>query len=99
MSGFLDQKDCAGKGMFRITPVREDFQSICLKIEGRVVGKWVTELDHFCVAFLVMEKSLVLDLSGVSFIDQQGITLVKHLQRKSVKLQGARPLVKALLEL
>ncbi len=83
--------------MVRITTMAEDAQSVRLKVEGRVVGEWVSELDHFCTGFLVQNKMIVLDLSDVSYIDRRGIDVLKKVPADKVHIQGASLLVRALL--
>ena len=84
--------------MVRITTMAEDAQNVRLKVEGRVVGECVSELDHSCTGFLAQKKRIVLDLSDVSFIDRQGIDVLKKVPPDRVHIKGASLLVQALLE-
>jgi anti-anti-sigma regulatory factor len=74
--------------MVRITTMAEDAQNVRLKVEGRVVGEWVSELDNSCTGFLAQNKMIVLDLSEVSFIDRQGINVLKQVPADKVHIQG-----------
>lgn len=85
--------------MLRITTIDEVGQTVRLKVEGRVVGEWVTEFDHTCTVLLAQKKKIVLDFSGVSFIDQRGIDAVKKILGKKVKIIGSSLWVQTLLEL
>lgn len=85
--------------MLRITTVDEVGQIACLKVEGRLVGAWVTELDRACTVVLAQQNCLELDFSAVDFIDRQGIVLLNRLVGERVHILKARPLVKALLGL
>ncbi len=85
--------------MLRITTVDEVGQSVRLKVEGRVVREWGTELDHACTVLLAQKKNIVLDFSGVRFIDRRGIDVLKKIAGERVKIMGASPLVQTLLEL
>jgi anti-anti-sigma regulatory factor len=84
--------------MLRITTVEEVGQIVRLKVEGRVVGEWVTELDHACTVLLVQKKKIVLDFSGVRFIDRRGIDVLKKMPSERVNLVGASLLVQTLLD-
>jgi anti-anti-sigma regulatory factor len=52
-----------------------------MKLEGRMVGAWVTECKR---AWLALEaslapKKLALDLSGVTFVDEAGLQLLREI--------------------
>jgi len=54
-----------------------------MKLEGRMVGAWVTECKQ---AWLALESSLApkrftLDLSGVTFVDEAGLQLLREIYR------------------
>lgn len=84
--------------MLRITTIDERDQTVRLKVEGRVVGAWVAELEHACNVFLAQKKQIVLDFSGVNFLDRQGIETLKKIAGKRVKISGASLWVQTLLE-
>ena len=84
--------------MVRITTLTDDGQSIRLKVEGRIVGSWVSELDQACRSLRVQKKMVLLDFSSVSFIDRQGVEVVKRIVGDRFEILGASGLVQALLE-
>jgi len=52
-----------------------------MKLEGRMVGPWVTECKR---AWLALEstlppKKLALDLCGVTFVDEAGLQLLREI--------------------
>jgi anti-anti-sigma regulatory factor len=51
-----------------------------LKLEGRVIGPWVDELQRSCEGALATGAGLALDLSDVSFIDRKGLALFRGLK-------------------
>ncbi len=57
-----------------------------LQLEGQVVGPWVEELRRSCEAILSAGDKLILDLSEVSFLDRDGIDLVRSLTNRNVAL-------------
>ncbi|MEX2493561.1 MAG: STAS domain-containing protein [Nitrospirales bacterium] len=84
--------------MLRITTVNEEGQSVRLKVEGRIVGEWVNELDHACTVLLAQKKNIVLDFSDVRFIDRRGSEVLKKLRGERVNMIGASLLVQRLME-
>jgi anti-anti-sigma regulatory factor len=66
--------------MLKITPMAQDATQITLKLEGRLVGQWVNALKRECERYLTKLSNILLDLSGVSFVDAQGLTTLKALR-------------------
>jgi hypothetical protein len=70
--------------MLRIT-VQEDPRTVAIKLEGKVVGSWVGEVDR---AWRSLEsswgsKKFSLDLRGVSFVDSEGRRLMRTIYEKT----------------
>jgi anti-anti-sigma regulatory factor len=76
--------------MLKITQIADGPGPTTLRVEGRLVGRWVTELDRECERLLGGGSRLVLDLSELRFLDEPAITLLRSLERRRVTL--ARPL-------
>ena len=59
-----------------------------LRLDGQVIGPWVAELRRICAELLgnrgPRETYLVLDLSGVSFLDADGVALFRELSDRRV---------------
>lgn len=72
--------------MLKITVATMDGMTVTLKLEGRIVGKWVDELQKECDLCQSKGRKLLLDLSGVSFIDDQGIRVLKTIAGREVTL-------------
>ena len=69
-----------------------------LRLEGHVGGPWVGELRRSCDRVLSEGKQLTLDLAGVSFIDRDGVRLLRSLKRMGVQLRNCSPFVALRLE-
>ncbi len=75
--------------MLRITVVESSSESARLRVEGRLVGRWVEELRRSCdVHALNAGIRLTLDLGDVSFVDGAGIDLLKQLHSCRVTFLG-----------
>ena len=74
--------------MFKVTCVTVDEETVTLKIEGRIVGPWVDELKRECKKCLATQSKLVIDLSGVSFIDGRGVKALKSIVGDRTRLTG-----------
>ncbi len=73
--------------MFRITLLYKDDRSIKLKIDGRLSGSFVMELKK---EYLKLQEEnnimLILDLSGVSYIESEAILMLEQLPSDSMKI-------------
>jgi RNA polymerase sigma-70 factor (ECF subfamily) len=84
--------------MMRITrTVPEGSSHPCLRIEGRIVGDAVAELMSASVAALTGDEPLVLDCSGVGFIDTAAARAVNALVRGGAVVVGCSPFVAEIL--
>ena len=68
-----------------------------LKLEGRLVGRWVSLLEDIYEAHMrTSDAILVLDVSAVSFADRNGVQLLHHLRNQGVAFQGCSPFLEEL---
>ena len=84
--------------MLRITEISDDGEEIVMKLEGKVIGVWVEDLKRVCL-FHRDERSrvVVLDFSGVTFIEARGLEMLKHLEGDRVKTINCSPFINSLL--
>jgi anti-anti-sigma regulatory factor len=73
---------------------------IVLQLEGQVVGPWVDELRRACAeaARSADGRRLILDLSGVSFLDADAIALFHQLVTDHVSIANYSVFVGAQLK-
>ncbi len=66
---------------------QENAGQLTLKIEGKIVGDWATELEHFWESLepSLPKRKLCLDICGVVFVDNHG----KQILKKIFKSTGA----------
>lgn len=70
-----------------------------LTLEGRLAGPWVEELDRCWREVAATEPSQVaVDLSGVTFIDPEGKTLLAKMWQQGAKLHAVGCLTKCIVE-
>jgi ABC-type transporter Mla MlaB component len=71
--------------MLRITEQRAG-ERLVLKLEGRISGDWVTEVDtSWRSAVASGERSICVDLSDVSRVDSAGQALLARMYRAGVR--------------
>jgi ABC-type transporter Mla MlaB component len=84
--------------MLKISEGKRTKQTTTLRLEGRVVGPWVGELRQICEPFVSDGSKLALDLTDVSFADENGIALLSNLKSRGVKLLSATPFLEEQLK-
>jgi ABC-type transporter Mla MlaB component len=83
--------------MLRISQA-QGYDSIwTLRLEGKLVGPWVTELARSCNELAWSPDCLRLDLSAVTFVDRLGLALLHDLLGRGVTLAACSGLVAELL--
>ena len=66
--------------MLKIVCGETERNGITLKLEGNVIGPWVQEVKRESERALACGAILTLDLSGVSYVDREGLELLRTLQ-------------------
>ena len=74
-------------------------ESTTLKLEGRLAGPWVQELERCWVSTVGMRKRypLSVDLSAVTYVDSDGKDLLKKLHQEGVTLVASGCLTSCLV--
>jgi len=65
--------------MLKITPAILSEQESALRLDGRVAGQWVALLRESAESVLADGLRLTIDLQNISYIDCEGIVLLKSL--------------------
>ena len=84
--------------MLKIT-VHDNPHALTFQLEGRLAGPWVRELEECWRSTLAGRRVLVLllDLTGVTFIDAAGRTCLAALHRQGAEFIAADCLTKAVV--
>lgn len=77
--------------MLKISKLEPVNHAVVLRLEGRVVGPWVAELQKSCEAALADGRSLKLHLADLEFMDTQGVALLSRLRSRGVVLLECPP--------
>jgi ABC-type transporter Mla MlaB component len=85
--------------VLRITHAQGHDSIWTLKLEGKLLGPWVTELAQSCEELPCPLHGLRLDLSAVTFVDEPGVALLRDLIGRGATLAACSGLVAELLQL
>jgi ABC-type transporter Mla MlaB component len=83
--------------MLRITHTHGHDSVSTLRLEGKLLGPWVTELAQSCDELPCSQDCLRLDLSAVTFVDGAGVALLRDLLTRGATLAACSGLVAELL--
>ena len=84
--------------MLRITEISEDEKTVKLRLDGKIVEAWVSDLEEMCIRYRdEKSKTVVLDLSGVTFIDNRGVTMLEKIKDGRLKIVNCSLFIEALL--
>ena len=83
--------------MLRITSRRIETTDT-LKVEGRLAGEWVEELSKATAAAAEEAARVVLDLGDVTFVDADGVSLLRALRSRGVALADCSAFVSSLID-
>jgi anti-anti-sigma regulatory factor len=84
--------------LFRTTEISEDEKTVTLRLEGKLVQAWVSNLEMLCLHYIdEKNKTVVLDLSGVTFIDNEGVRMLESIKDEKIKVINCSLFVQKLL--
>ena len=84
--------------MLRITTI-DNGATTTFRIEGRLVGDWVAELESCCISVKTADptRKLEIDMSDVEFIDEKGEALLERLYLDGAELHGGNPFMESII--
>ena len=85
--------------MLRIT-IHDSSQALTLKLEGKLTGAWVRELEQCWITgkSTLGSRAAVVELADVSFVDADGKQLLARMHAEGVRLHAHGPLTRAIVE-
>jgi anti-anti-sigma regulatory factor len=84
--------------MLKITETSKDEKTVTLKLDGKMVGALVSDLEELCLHHRDEKgKTVVLDFSGVTFIDNKGLTMLRKIKDNRVIMVNYSLFIETLL--
>jgi anti-anti-sigma regulatory factor len=85
--------------MLKITEILADRNgsSRIIKVEGKLLGPWVAELNQACSVAANDGTAIQLDLSELTYLDQLGIQTIAALRRSGVRIVACSNIAAELL--
>jgi ABC-type transporter Mla MlaB component len=85
--------------MLRITTTHRDQATRTIKLEGKLVGPWIVELESAYSTSQVSPDCIRLDLHGLTFVDAEGAQLLASLIRDGARVIACSGFVAEILHL
>jgi len=84
--------------MFKIT-LQDAPEALTLVVEGRLVGPWAKELEHSwrTISLIKGQKSLLVDLKEVLFIDEEGKRVLTKLFQEGASFRSSGPMTDSIV--
>jgi anti-anti-sigma regulatory factor len=83
--------------VLRLTVVPTTLPVVTLRVEGQIVGEWARALERECSALVAEGARVLLDLSGVMYIDAQGVAALRALPTAEIVVINCTPIIQGLL--
>jgi ABC-type transporter Mla MlaB component len=71
---------------------------VTLRLEGEVMGLEVAELERVASELIAQRRPVRLDLQAVTFVDREGVALLRELRAEGAEWRNASIFVLCLLE-
>jgi anti-anti-sigma regulatory factor len=84
--------------MLRLSKIAQTPLSVALKVEGRIVEEWGSLLVAKILRYSRERERVVLDFSGVTFIDDPAAASLRALPRQSIEIVNCSAFIDALLK-
>lgn len=84
--------------MLRIVEEETANNSIMLRLDGRLAGEWIGVLRSSCKQAFQNHDRLILDLTGLSFTDPDGLELLQQLEQQQVIFINGSPFLREQLK-
>ena len=79
--------------MLRISTSAADGGAVTLRLDGQLTGQWVKLLQGTCSAQLEKGAQVMIDLKHVSFVDREGLALLRSLADREINILNALPFI------
>lgn len=84
--------------MLRITETFKDEKTVTLRLDGEISNAWVSELERPCLHYRDVEnKIVVMDFSGVTFIDDNGVRMLEKIKDNRIRIINCSLFIQSLL--
>ena len=84
--------------MLRIDRAYENLFIVKLKLEGTLVGEWVSLMEEKILECLENNKKVLLDFSELRFVDEHGMEMLRRLPPEKIAITNCPRFIEELLK-
>jgi anti-anti-sigma regulatory factor len=84
--------------VLRIDKVYENLFTVKLKLEGTLVGEWVSLLEEKILECLENNKKVLLDFSELRFVDEHGMEMLRRMPPEKIAITNCPRFIEELLK-
>jgi ABC-type transporter Mla MlaB component len=85
--------------VLKITRLSHKRGRLTIKLEGEILGPWVSAVCDACTKRVLRSRRLRLDLAAVSYADAAGVQLLRDLMHAGIEITGCSSFISELLHL
>ena len=79
--------------MVRISREKSPNSEVVVKVEGQLIDEWVALVEEECAAAGRNGTPVALDLRHVTYVDGRGLSMLRSLVSRSVRMLNVTPLL------
>jgi anti-anti-sigma regulatory factor len=83
--------------VFKLTTVTIGESEAVLTLEGRLTSEWVAELARTTATAMTQATHVTLELSGLTFVDANGVAMLRDAAERGARLTGGSTFITALI--
>ena len=83
--------------MVRITRKDPVAGTTTMAVEGRIVSEWIEVVETECQGLLSQGQHVLLDFSGVTFVEAEGVRMIRRLLHNGCGVVNGPPFIQQLL--
>jgi anti-anti-sigma regulatory factor len=84
--------------VLRIDRAYENLFIVKLKLEGTLVGEWVSLMEEKILECLENNKKVLLDFSELRFVDEHGMEMLRRLPPEKIAITNCPRFIEELLK-
>ena len=84
--------------MLRIDRAYENLFTVKLKLEGTLVGEWVSLLEEKILECLENNEKVLLDFSELRFVDEHGMEMLRRMPPDKIAITNCPRFIEELLK-
>lgn len=84
--------------VLRVTLINQDDETVYLRLDGKLAGTCASTLEEQCSVYMENNyKTVLLDFTGVSYIDAEGVEMLERVKNERIQIVNCPLYIETLL--